>query len=78
MQKNISEVNTADAISSYFTGATLPTQQQTLGEIVTEILTDGRHLNRNAICTKLLVRLEKAESSEQEEHLSQLLGILFE
>ncbi|HEP1897117.1 TPA: two-component-system connector protein YcgZ [Kluyvera cryocrescens] len=78
MQKNVPKTDSAGAISRYFARAQLPTQQHTLGEIVTEILTDGRHLNRKAICTKLLSRLEKAETPEQETYLNQLIGMLFE
>ncbi|MEY6982958.1 two-component-system connector protein YcgZ, partial [Escherichia coli] len=33
-------------ITRYFAKANLPTQQETLGEIVTEILKDGRNLSR--------------------------------
>lgn len=78
MRRNIPEANAANAICRYFAKAELPTQQYTLGEIVTEILSDGRNLNRKAICTKLLARLEKAENAEQEAHFNQLIGMLFE
>lgn len=78
MQKNFPQANVANTIYRYLARADLSTQQHTLGEIVNEILTDGRHLNRKAICTKLLSRLEKAESPEQKAHFNQLIGMLFE
>ncbi len=54
MRQNGYMPDTANAISQYFSKAELPTQQETLGEIVVEILSAGRHLNRKSICTKLL------------------------
>lgn len=59
MQQHNVRTDTASAISRYFAKAHLPTQQETLGEIVTEIFKDGRNLNRKSLCTKLLCRLEK-------------------
>lgn len=58
--------------------AALPTQQETLGQVVVEILSDGRNLNRKSLCTKLLSRLEKANGPEEEHHYHMLLGLLFE
>jgi len=69
--------STAD-IAHYFSKAALPTQQETLGAIVVEILKTGRHLNRKNLCTKLLVRLEQASSQEEEKHYQALIGLLFE
>ncbi|ADP12397.1 conserved uncharacterized protein YcgZ [Erwinia sp. Ejp617] len=63
--------------SRYFSEVIMPSQQETLGQIVVEILRSGRHLNRKAICSKLLTRLELASGSEQERHYQQLIGILF-
>lgn len=71
-------MSSALAIESYFAGAELPSQQHTLGEIVTEILVDGRKLNRNAICTKLRSRLKEAKNTQEEAHFNQLLEILLE
>ncbi|MDU2938613.1 MAG: regulatory protein YcgZ [Enterobacteriaceae bacterium] len=78
MQQNGYIPDTANAIARYFNKAALPTQQETLGEIVREILTDGRSLNRKAICTKLLKRLETASGPEEESHYHQLMGLLFD
>lgn len=78
MQQNSYIPDTANAIARYFNKATLPTQQETLGEIVREILTEGRSLNRKAICTKLLKRLETASGPEEESHYHRLIGLLFD
>lgn len=78
MQKTIPESEMTNAITRYFAKAELPTQQYILGEIATDILNGGQRLNRKSICIKLLSRLENAENSEQELHLNQLIGLLFE
>ncbi|PDO90429.1 regulatory protein YcgZ [Kosakonia pseudosacchari] len=78
MQQNSFLPNTANAVTRYFDKATLPTQQETLGRIAVEILTEGRNLNRKAICTKLLSRLEKASGPEEESHYHTLIGLLFD
>ncbi|HHG1044534.1 TPA: regulatory protein YcgZ, partial [Klebsiella pneumoniae] len=53
MQQNGYIPDTANAIAQYFNKASLPSQQETLGQIVMDILNEGRHLNRKALCTKL-------------------------
>ncbi|MFG1172672.1 regulatory protein YcgZ [Erwiniaceae bacterium CAU 1747] len=78
MQQNSYVPATANAIARYFDKADQIEQQETLGEIVVEILTDGRSLNRKSICTKLLCRLENASDSEEESHYQTLIGLLFE
>lgn len=78
MQQNGYFPNTASAITRYFNKASLPTQQQTLGQIAVEILSEGRSLNRKAICTKLLCRLEQASGPEEESHYHALIGLLFD
>ncbi|WP_312947144.1 regulatory protein YcgZ [Superficieibacter sp.] len=78
MRQNGYVPDTANAIARYFNKAALPTQQETLGEIVREILLDGRSLNRKAICTKLLSRLELASDPEEESHYHTLIGLLFD
>ncbi|MGU3522914.1 regulatory protein YcgZ [Enterobacteriaceae bacterium C23F] len=70
--------DTASAITQYFSKADMPTQQETLGQIVVEILSDGRNLNRKSLCTKLLSRLDKASCAEEESHYNALIGLLFE
>ncbi|WP_261289912.1 regulatory protein YcgZ [Escherichia coli] len=49
-----------------------------LGEIVTEILKDGRNLSRKSLCAKLLCRLEHATGEEEQKHYNALIGLLFE
>ncbi|WNP32703.1 regulatory protein YcgZ [Enterobacter kobei] len=78
MQQDGYSFDSSAAIAQYFTKAALPTQQETLGEIVVDILKTGRHLNRKNLCTKLLVRLEQATCPEEEEHYQALIGLLFE
>lgn len=56
----------------------ISTQQETLGEIVTEILKDGRNLSRKSLCAKLLCRLEHATGEEEQKHYNALIGLLFE
>lgn len=62
MQQNGYIPDTANAIAQYFNKASLPSQQETLGQIVMDILNEGRHLNRKALCTKLLSRLDRARA----------------
>lgn len=78
MQQNGYRPDTGNAIAQYFNKADLPTQQETLGHIVVEILKDGRHLNRKSLCTKLLSRLDQASTPEEERHYQMLIGLLFE
>ena len=66
MHQNSVTSDSAGAITRYFAKANLPTQQETLGEIVTEILKDGRNLSRKSLCAKLLCRLEQATGEEEQ------------
>lgn len=77
MQQNGYLPDTANAIAQYFNEAGQPTQQETLGNIVVEILKDGRHLNRKSLCAKLLSRLEHASTADEERHYQMLIGLLF-
>ncbi|MDM4948337.1 regulatory protein YcgZ [Escherichia coli] len=78
MHQNSVTSDSAGAITRYFAKANLPTQQETLGEIVTEILKDGRNLSRKSLCAKLLCRLEHATGEEKQKHYNALIGLLFE
>lgn len=78
MQHEGYATDSAAAIAQYFEKVALPIQQETLGQVVVEILSDGRNLNRKSLCTKLLSRLERADGPEEEEHYHMLLGLLFE
>ncbi|MGK3141216.1 regulatory protein YcgZ [Pantoea sp. C2G6] len=68
---------TADDIARYFNAASLPSQQETLGQVIMEILHAGHNINRKAICTKLLRRLETASTEEEERHYRVLISLLF-
>lgn len=64
-------------VAAYFSRAMMPSQQETLGAIVVEVLRSGRTLSRKAICLRLITRLEKASSPEEEQHLQELVSLLF-
>ncbi|NIF23978.1 regulatory protein YcgZ [Candidatus Pantoea multigeneris] len=79
MRQNVTKYpDSASDIANYFSKASAPTQQETLGQIVVEILRAGKILNRKAICTRLLRRLEVAANQEEELHYQTLIGMLFE
>ncbi|MDF7629926.1 regulatory protein YcgZ [Erwiniaceae bacterium L1_55_4] len=78
MRQNRHAPNSSEAIAQYFSKASLPSQQETLGQIVVEILREGRSLNRKSLCTKLLRRLEHSSDSEEEQLYHHLIGLLFE
>lgn len=78
MRQNGYQPDAATAIAQYFDKAALPTQQETLGQVVVEILRDGRSLNRKTLCAKLLCRLEDASNLEEEKHYQTLIGLLFD
>lgn len=68
---------TAEQIAQYFSKISVPSQEETLGRIVSEILLSGKNLNRKAICTRLIVKLEHANGAEEERHYHKLIGLLF-
>ncbi|MDR9890361.1 regulatory protein YcgZ [Pseudenterobacter timonensis] len=78
MRQNGYLPDAASAITRYFNKAALPTQQETLGQIVVEILREGKILNRKSLCTKLLSRLEMTCDKEEETHYHTLIGLLFD
>lgn len=78
MRQNGFTPNSSEAIAQYFNKASLPSQQETLGQIVVEILREGKNLNRKSLCTKLLRRLEISSNAEEEHHYHQLIGLLFD
>ncbi|KGT91231.1 regulatory protein YcgZ [Enterobacter cancerogenus] len=77
MRQGRNLLSTSDAITRYFNEASLPSQQEILGKIAGEILRSGRSLSRKTICTKLICRLEQANSPEEELHYQQLIGLMF-
>ncbi|WP_338564261.1 regulatory protein YcgZ [Erwinia sp. E_sp_B04_7] len=77
MRQNGSNTSIGNDISRYFNEAIVPSQQETLGQIVVEILRAGNTLNRKSLCARLLKRLEHASGPEQEQHYQELIGLLF-
>ncbi len=77
MRQNRKIATASDAIARYFNQASLPSQQETLGHLVVEILNSGRALSRKALCTKLLCRMEQARGTKDEMHYQQLIGLMF-
>ncbi|MFB6327228.1 two-component-system connector protein YcgZ [Pantoea deleyi] len=77
MRQNGQSPETFSDIARYFNQASSPSQQETLGSVVVEILRAGNSLSRKAICSKLLRRLEQASTPEEEQHLHELISMLF-
>lgn len=77
MRQTSSLPNSSSDIAAYFSKVSLPSQQETLGAIVIEILRSGQNLNRKAICCKLLKRFELASGPEEERHYHELFNLLF-
>ncbi|MEB6537108.1 regulatory protein YcgZ [Pantoea stewartii] len=77
MQYTLPVTGVSKDVSSFFSRASQPSQQETLGAIVVEILTKGRALNRKSICILLIARLSEAASPQEGEHLQELLRLLF-
>ncbi|MGK9174350.1 two-component-system connector protein YcgZ [Yokenella regensburgei] len=65
------------AVVGYFARASLPSQQQTLGQITREILSAGERLNRKALCDKLLAKLGNSTDPATGKHYQELLNLLF-
>lgn len=77
MPQTLTAQTSVSNIATYFNKATLPSQQETLGEIVVEILRAGKHLNRKTLCTRLIRRLERASDVTEEQHYQKLVALLF-
>ncbi|HAI05383.1 MULTISPECIES: regulatory protein YcgZ [Pantoea] len=78
MQTNVRIPASIADISAYLNSAALPSQQAILGSVVTEIMRSGRSLNRKAICTRLISRLQDVTSAEEEQHYHALIGLLLD
>ncbi|ORM53242.1 hypothetical protein HA41_09130 [Pantoea conspicua] len=78
MQANVRIPASVSDISAYLSSASLPAQQAILGAVVTEIVRSGRSLNRKAICTRLVSRLQAVTSAEEEHHYHALIGLLLD
>jgi len=77
MQHRLPVTGVSKDVSSFFSRASLPSQQETLGVVVVEILRAGRTLNRKALCKSLIERMSHVSSPQEEEHLQELLRLLF-
>lgn len=77
MQLKLNSAGFNSDIADYFSRAKLPSQQEILGAVVTEILRSGQTLNRKTICLRLIVRLDKASSDAEEQQLHALIELLF-
>lgn len=55
----------------------VPSHQETMGEVVMEILRSGMTVNRQSICARLLSRLSDTRHSHLEKHHQQLIAMLF-
>ena len=53
-------------------------EEETMGRVVVEILEAGKNLNRKALCSKLLNRVEAAGSEEEEKHYMKLIRLVLE
>lgn len=73
MRQNVAIADTVCYIST----TALPSQQEILGQVVTEILRAGQSLNRKALCSRLIHRLEQATGPEEEQQVHLLIGMLF-
>lgn len=78
MHRYGSRSDSASDISRYFSKAVNLSQQETLGEVVVELLREGKRLSRRAICEKLMYRLEMACTPEQDAHYRELVGMMFQ
>ncbi|MBN9929591.1 hypothetical protein HZD82_13280 [Pantoea agglomerans] len=78
MQANVRIPASVSDISAYLHSVAQPSQQAILGSVVTEIISSGRSLNRKAICSKLIGRLQHVTSPEEEQHYHALIGLILD
>ncbi|MDQ1214746.1 regulatory protein YcgZ [Pantoea anthophila] len=78
MQTNVHIPASVSDITAYLHSAAQPSQQAILGGIVTEIIRSGRSLNRKAICSKLISRLQHVTSPEEEQHYHALISLILD
>ena len=78
MRQDNFNTQTAD-MSLYFGAhdAAVPSHQETLGEVVMEILKSGMTVNRQSICAKLLSRLADVSEPDLETQHHELIAMLF-
>jgi len=76
MRQNVISPGSAGEIVNYFNGSAEFSQQDTLGQIVLEILSEGKNINRKALCGALLARIENAATEDEGRHYQKLIGLL--
>lgn len=78
MRRNSVPSTTEHAITLYFNKNNIPTKQETLGLIVSEIIKENLQLSRMTICTKLLRRIEESSCEHEKAHYNGLIALFFE
>jgi len=78
MHQNETTTNTVRDIARYFGNDTQPSEKETLGQVILEILHVGKSLNRKAICSALIRRLSQSTGPQEEQHYQKLIGMLFD
>lgn len=78
MQTNVHIPASVSDITAYLHSAAQPSQQAILGSVVSEIIQSGRTLNRKAICSKLIGRLQHVTSLEEEQHYHALIELILD
>lgn len=78
MQTNTRIPASVSDIAAYLHSAAQPSQQAILGSVVAEIIGSGRTLNRKAICSKLIKRLQHVTSVKEEQHYHVLIGLILD
>lgn len=54
----------------------IPTQQETLGQIVSDILRAGQMVSRKTICARLLTKLGETSCEKMERHYHGVLALV--
>ncbi|QCR38137.1 regulatory protein YcgZ [Nissabacter sp. SGAir0207] len=54
----------------------VPTQEESLGQVVAEILRAGEAVTRTSICTKLLAKLDQTPGADMEKHYHALIALV--
>lgn len=76
MRQNSHNGMSADMSSSLYNQVF--SEEESMGRVVVEILQAGKNLNRKALCSKLLNRVEAAGSEEEEKHYMKLIRMVLE
>lgn len=78
MQLNASTQRATNGSANLFSRPPLPAQNYTvtLGEIVLEILAEGKNVNRQTLCSKLLQRVDLVLNPEDKQHYFSLIAMM--